>query len=76
MTTFMVEAGRGHLSGDLKWRHAEMSGIIILPNMQQLRVLKVPIFSVSKHYRKVFKHKPEEVLILPMHCIFVYENIL
>ena len=32
--------GRGHLSGDLKWRQAEMRGIIIFPMMQQLSLLK------------------------------------
>ena len=36
--------GRGHLSGDLKWRQVEMRGIIIFPMMQRLSLLEFPIF--------------------------------
>ncbi len=36
--------GRGHLSIDLKWRHAEMKGIFFLPKMQQLSLLEISSF--------------------------------
>ncbi len=41
--------GRPHLSGDLKWRQAEMRGIIIFPMMQQLTLLDFPMFSGAVH---------------------------
>ncbi len=36
---------RGHLTSDLKWRHAATRGIIIFPEMQQFSLLVTSIFS-------------------------------
>ncbi len=39
--------GRDHLSGDTKWRYAEIWGIVIFPKMQQLSLLVISNFSGS-----------------------------